>query len=570
MQTFCHMINGDGILKRLKSSLRTGLVAGTALLMLTLCFAALSHPASAALTPEWTYETPMGGPRTFPVIVQDDEGLVYVMGGVLNGTSWVSVPLANSYDSTTGAWSTLAPMVEGLRWATGALGHDGKVYVVAGWNDTHAALYAPVQIYDPVDDSWSTGASIPLPVSFACAVTLDDGLIYVVGGRDAAYNAVANVQVYDPVSDSWSSTTSMPAGRYGGSAVEWRDTIIYTGGTLSGSVHTAETWIFYPGYGWYSLPSMPSTKYLHASVVGGDDNVYVMGGDGESAPSATGYVYNYFTNEWNVLPDLNFAMTYVSSAASAPDGRILVLGGTDMSVGARATNRVESLQIMTESITLTPSTVDQGGTVLVTVAYDYAYATPVDYELMCYLLADGVAYNPTYVYSPLPGTFSFEVSIPQQVPAGTHEVVLQDLYVEFEAGGVDYGTKYLALTVLSSLTVEEQIAALQADIDALDAALAATDADVDALTMQVAVMQAKLDGIIAGMEAMGATSAATTAALNATLADLQAQLDDFQEQIDRVEDKADTAGTYGIVTMVLVIIIVVLVALMLVMARKKA
>jgi len=38
--------------------------------------------------------------------------------------------------------------------------------------------------------------------------------------------------------------------------------------------------------------------------------------------------------------------------------------------------------------------------------------------------------------------------------------------------------------------------------------------------------------------------------LNVTFAALQQQLDDFQEQIDRVETKADTAGTYGIVTMV--------------------
>jgi hypothetical protein len=314
---------------------------------------------------------------------------------------------------------------------------------------------------------------------------------------------------------------------------------------------------------------MPSTKYLHASVVGGDDNLYVMGGNGESAPSSTGFVYDYYTDEWSALPDLNFGMTYVSSAAYAPDGRVLVLGGTDMSVGARATDRVESLQIMTESITLSASSVNQGGTVLVTIAFDFAYETPVDYELYSYIWADGVAYNPTYVYSPLPGTFSFEVSIPQEVPAGTHEIVLMDLNVDFETGSKDLGSRELSLTVLSASSIEEQIADIQADIAALADQLSQEDANLAALSIQVAIMQAKLDGIIAGMEAMGATSAATTAALNATLANLQAQLDDFQEQIDRIESKADTGGTMSLVTVVLVIVVIVLLALMFMMARKK-
>lgn len=530
--------------------------------MLTLSFAALSHPASAALTPTWTSAAPMGGPRTFPVIVQDEDSLVYVMGGVVNGTGWTSVPLANSYDPITGAWTTLAPMPKGLRWATGALGHDGKVYVFAGWNDTDGALYAPVQIYDPVANSWSTGASIPTPVGFSCAVTLNDGKIYLVGGRDAAYNAVSLVQVYNPVLNSWSAGTVLPSARYGGTAVEWRGNIIYAGGYLTGSVPTAEVREFSPGYGWYSLASMPSARTIPAGVVGGDGILYVMGGNQESSPASGGFRYNRYSDVWSPLPYLNFGTTYVSSAAYAPDGRVLVMGGTNLSLSVRATERVESLQILTKSITLSASSVNQGGSVLVTIAYEFAYETPVAYDLDSYLLAGSVVYNPVVIHSPLGGAFSFETNIPQQFAAGSQKIVVYDMSVSYESGGWDLGTTELAITVVSALSVEEQIAALQTDISALQSALGLSDANVTALRTQVTNLQTQLN-------ALQAQTNASDTSQSAALVSLQEQIAALQDQLDKVKTTSDSGSMWGMVNLALIIVVIVLLGLMLMMSRKS-
>jgi hypothetical protein len=112
------------------------------------------------------------------------------------------------------------------------------------------------------------------------------------------------------------------------------------------------------------------------------------------------------------------------------------------------------------------------------------------------------------------------------------------------------------------LAIQQQLAVLQAMLNV-------PGANLTSLAIEAAILQAKLDGIIAGLGVMGAGSSTMWDQLNVTFAALQQQLDDFQEQIDRVETKADTAGTYGIVTMVLVIIIIILVALMVMMARKK-
>jgi N-acetylneuraminic acid mutarotase len=450
MQAFYHMLNGDGILKETRNVLRTGLIAGTVLLMLTVSLAAFANPASAALTSVWTDATPMGGARTFPAVVQNDEGLVYVMGGVVNGTSWDSTPLANSYDSASGAWTTLAPMPKGLRWHSGALGHDGKVYVMAGHNDSDGTLYAPVQTYDPASDSWSTGAAIPTRVCFAPAVTLDDGRIYVIGGRNTGSVAVDLMQVYDPVADSWSTSDALPSARYGGTAVVWGDYILYAGGYVGG-VPSTEVLIHYPWGGWGTVSSMPEALIFAASIVGEDGGWYVMGGGNEGLPSDDSYMYDMYTNSWTELPVMGLGVTYVSAAASAPDGRVLVLGGTNYSLSIRASDRVQSLQVMTKSITLSADSVGQGGSVLVTVSCDYAFKTAVRYSLDSYVLAGGVVYSPVDMGIPVPGAFAFVVDVPQQIPAGSHEVVLDNLVVWFESGSWEYDPIELPITVERSI-----------------------------------------------------------------------------------------------------------------------
>ena len=568
MQAFYYVLNGDGILNKIQDGLRTSLAAATVLLMLTVSLAAFASPASAALTSVWTDATPMGGPRTFPAVVQDDDGLAYVMGGVVNGTSWDSTPLANSYDTATGAWATLAPMPKGLRWHSGALGADGKVYVLAGHNDTDGTLYAPVQIYDPESDSWSTGAAIPTRVAFAPAVTLGDGKIYVIGGRDTSSTAVDLVQVYDPVADSWSTTTALPSARFGGTAVEWRGYIFYAGGYVGG-VPSSEAVIRYPGGSWGTLGSMPEALIFPASALGQDGCWYVMGGGNEGNPSDDSYMYDIYTDSWTELPRMGLGVTYVTSAVSAPDGRVLVLGGTNYSLSIRASDRVQSLQVMTKSITLSATSVSQGGSVLVTVAYDFAFKTAVSYSLDCYILAGGVIYSPIVVSIPVPGTFAFVVDIPQQLPAGSNEIVLNDFTVDYDSGGWTFDTINLPLTVVSAPSVEDQLLAIQQQLAVLQAMLNVPGANLTSLAIEAAILQAKLDGIIAGLGVMGASSSTMWDQLNVTFAALQQQLDDFQEQIDRVENKADTAGTYGLVTMVLVIIIIILAALMVMMARKK-
>jgi N-acetylneuraminic acid mutarotase/uncharacterized small protein (DUF1192 family) len=551
-----------------KRRIRSGFVLGVVMLLVVCTLGVIAGPSRAAIVPEWTAAPDIGDTHTQAVVVNDDDGLVYVMGGVksISGGSYdQAVPDAASYDPDSGEWTVLDPMPTGVRGAAGVFGQDGRIYVIGGYNDSVGVIDA-TQIYDPDTNAWSSGTDIPSGRWEAKAVAVYEDTLVVAGGEGAA----GQVFRYDISDDSWSVGASMPVAMTGGSFVWAGYYSYYLGGSDASYVERSSAFIYYPWDSWGTMDDMPVAVVAHASVLGADGYIYVFGGGTSvmniEAGMTAGYCVNPDTWVWSTLPDLTVAAKYLGAAAT-PDGRILAVGGND---GTTMLSTVESMRVMSVTTIVSETNLGPGDDLLVTVSMDFAYGVPVAYYVNPYLLdSDGVVYNPMEVYSPMGNSFAFEIAVPEAALPGPYDLVLHNLVALYDSGSSLQTDISVPLTVLDVPTVEEQIAALQADIVALEAALAAESADVDALTIQVAVMQAKLDGIIAGMAAMGVTSAATTAALNATLADLQAQLDDFQEQIDRIESKADTGGTMSLVTVVLVIVVIALLAMMLMMARKK-
>jgi Kelch motif protein len=105
----------------------------------------------------------------------------YVIGGYHASPALATV---EEYDPKTNKWSTRAPLPQGRVSATAASFKD-KIYVFGGaiqvsWDGTP---YAPVDIYDPESNQWSTGADMPTPRQ-AMGVAVVDGWIYTVGGSD--------------------------------------------------------------------------------------------------------------------------------------------------------------------------------------------------------------------------------------------------------------------------------------------------------------------------------------------------------------------------------------------------
>ena len=163
----------------------------------------------------WGTIAPMPEVRYFVTgsVVGDE---IYVIGGdFMNGT--LARSLSNqAYNVTSNTWSTKAPMPYASPLCVSAVSGD-KIYVMGEQVDDPYSSFN--QIYDPHNDSWSMGASMPKNVIDATigAVTGANALrrIYLLGGHGLDFfSSSSAVQVYDPVNDNWTYGKPMPNGRF--------------------------------------------------------------------------------------------------------------------------------------------------------------------------------------------------------------------------------------------------------------------------------------------------------------------------------------------------------------------
>ncbi len=166
-------------------------------------------------TDTWGTTAPLSEVRYFVTgsAVGDE---IYVIGGdFMNGT--LARSLSNqAYNVTNNSWSTKAPMSYASPLCVSAVS-GGKIYVMGEQIDDPYSSFN--QIYDPHNDSWSIGASMPKNVIDAAigAVAGANALrrIYLLGGHGLEFfSSSSAVQVYDPVNDNWTYGKPMPTGRF--------------------------------------------------------------------------------------------------------------------------------------------------------------------------------------------------------------------------------------------------------------------------------------------------------------------------------------------------------------------
>src|SRR6185503_20388363 len=158
---------------------------------------------------------------------------LYLIGG-LGGGSEGRVQI---YDPVANTWTTGAD----LPWRGGAVGTaviSGKIYAAGGL--TTGATASNCAQYDPATDEWTTKAPMPQGRSHAASGT-DGTKLFVFGGRrglDLVINGLDSVMVYEPAADSWtwsgdsdSTLAPLPEARSGmGKAVYLRGEFYVFGG----------------------------------------------------------------------------------------------------------------------------------------------------------------------------------------------------------------------------------------------------------------------------------------------------------------------------------------------------
>lgn len=237
------------------------------------------------------------------------------------------VPVAQA-TANVGSWSTKAPFPVGAE-ALGAATVGTIVYAISGF-PTLSAFYA----YDSVANTWSTKASLPIPVTQPAGVVSLNGLVYVISGftkdfvgcSGGAANCMTNAtQVYNPSTNGWSTAAPIPTRRDRAGVVAFGTKIYVIGGyqitgtpptTTSPALNVVEVYDTVTN-SWTTLAPMPTAREgLLASVVEG--KIYAIGGDTVPGTSATGIVeaYDPTNNAWT------------TGLAVMPNPRGIIMGGT--------------------------------------------------------------------------------------------------------------------------------------------------------------------------------------------------------------------------------------------------
>jgi N-acetylneuraminic acid mutarotase len=228
--------------------------------------------------------------------------------------------------SSSGAWSTQAPLSLGPRQEMGVAAIGGRVYVVGGFDGAGQPI-ATVESYAVADNRWTQRASLPAPLHHVNLAAVG-GKLYVVGaltGTDFA--AAGTALVYDPGADAWSPLSSMPVGTERGAAgvAVLDDGRIVVAGGLRGGVSVADASVFDPQTNaWSPLqPLAVARDHLAAGTL--DGRVYAVAGRAGGVLKGALEVLDPASGSWSRKADITTARG--GCAAAALLGRLVVIGG---------------------------------------------------------------------------------------------------------------------------------------------------------------------------------------------------------------------------------------------------
>jgi hypothetical protein len=266
----------------------------------------------------------MGAMYTIATVLSD--GRVLFTGAEEGDTT-----SAKLYDPYTGQFSPTGRMLGPHSQGKATLLADGRVLIVGGMGST-GTLSQP-ELYDPRTGSFGRTGSMSAYDSFPTAVLLKNGKVLLISTTNNGQTGTTSAQLYDPGSGTFEPTGAPSAVRISPTATLLSDgRVLLAGGwdgccvTVSmGPVASAE--IYDPTTGRFSPTELMKTARAgSAATLLTDGRVLVTGGSNGSVGVASAELFDPVTGTFSLTGSMTADREHHSSTLLA-DGRVLIAGG---------------------------------------------------------------------------------------------------------------------------------------------------------------------------------------------------------------------------------------------------
>jgi hypothetical protein len=266
----------------------------------------------------------MGGMYTIAIVLSDGRVL-------FTGAEEGDLTSAKLYDPYTGRFSPTGTMREPHNQGRATLLADGRVLIVGGMTDTLGTVQP--ELYDPRTGSFSRTGSMLGTDYYPATVLLKNGKVLLITSANDGVKGTTWAQLYDPGSGTFETTGTPSFPQSGATATVLSDGRVLVAGGWGGCCSTAlmaptaSAEIYDPNSGTFSpTGSMKTARGGSAATLLTDGRVLVTGGSNGSIGVASAELFDPVTGTFTLTGSMTADREDHSSTLLA-DGRVLIAGG---------------------------------------------------------------------------------------------------------------------------------------------------------------------------------------------------------------------------------------------------
>lgn len=261
-------------------------------------------------------------------------GLILVVGAFRDNNFPTEAPLDRIliYDPVQDTWFNGPSIPENRRrGSAGVVVHNDKIYMISGIIEGHRSGWVPwMDEYDPATDTWRILPDAPHSRDHFQAAILN-GKIYVGGGRrsgeDGTFNATEGaIDIFDLPTETWSiNANDIPTERAGLSVAVLGNEVIYIGGERNSGLANNETEALNVNTGtWRTLSPLNTGRHGSQAIVN-NGNIYIASGSPTRGGGALQSQERFYF-ETATTPNLNS----IEQATLQLPSQVTIEGGTEI------------------------------------------------------------------------------------------------------------------------------------------------------------------------------------------------------------------------------------------------